>query len=102
MYKDKSILVAVSKEIQNIIFENYGLNNVKQIYNPVDLNVISKFSNENTRVDDKFILWYGRIEENVKNLTLLLNAYKKSVLLNKNIKLYIIGEGNDFNLKKKT
>ena len=102
IYKNKPIIVAVSKEIENAVFENYGFNNIKQIYNPIDFDAISNKANEKINVDCNYILWYGRIEEKIKNLTLLLRAYQKSTLPNKGIKLYIIGEGKDVGALIKT
>lgn len=98
IYNRNTTLVAVSKEIMRSIKINYNLQNVRQIYNPVDINITEARTTEHFDIDGKFILWYGRIENNVKNFDLLLNAYKKSILLTKNIKLCIIGQGKDVEL----
>lgn len=98
---NNSILIAVSKEIQDAIILKYGFKNCKQIYNPASIETITEKANKEIKVTEDFILFYGRIEERVKNLTLLLKAYKKSSLPEKNIKLYIIGHGNDVPILKK-
>tara|TARA_R110002049_G_scaffold116110_1_gene268463 strand:- start:26064 stop:27143 length:1080 start_codon:yes stop_codon:yes gene_type:complete len=95
LYKNKSILVAVSQEIKDAVVETYGLHNTKLIYNAVGMDAITDKADEQISLDENFILWYGRIDESVKNLTLLLMAYKKSILPKNNIKLYIIGQGKD-------
>ena len=40
-------------------------------------------------------MFYGRIVDEVKNIQLLINAYEKSILPQKKIKLLIIGDGQD-------
>lgn len=100
LYKKNERIVAVSKEIQNTILFKYNFENCVQIYNPVDIDRILQSANEEVEINDEFILYYGRIEEKVKNFTLLLQAYAKSILPAKNIKLYIIGQGNDIGFVK--
>ncbi|MEC3907248.1 glycosyltransferase [Tamlana sp. 2201CG12-4] len=95
LYRSKSVLVPVSKEIGKAIYEKYNLSSWVHIYNPISVDTIINKSNEEIKPKTDFILWYGRIEERVKNLTLLLHAYKMSSLSNRRIKLYIIGEGKD-------
>lgn len=95
IYRNNFAIVTVSKEIEKIILEKYGFKNVERIYNPIDIITTINKANESISKDENFILWYGRIEESVKNLKLLLKAYKNSILPDNNIKLYIIGEGKD-------
>ncbi|WP_044403474.1 glycosyltransferase [Lacinutrix sp. Hel_I_90] len=95
IYGNSTTLVAVSKGIEKAIHENYSFKNVKQIYNPVDVNIISEKAYDPIEMDTDFILWYGRIAEQVKNLTLLLEAFKTSNLPENHIKLCIIGQGED-------
>lgn len=97
LYKD-SIMIGVSNEIENAILKKYALKKVTHIYNSIEVSDVSIKSNEEIEFTEDFILWYGRIEESVKNLTLLLKAYKKSSLSKRNIKLYIIGQGKDINI----
>ncbi len=95
LYSKNYKIVSVSKEIQEILLNEYKFSNCVQIYNPVDIEHIYRNANEKIELDDNFILFYGRIEEKVKNFTLLIQAFKKSILREKRIKLYIIGDGND-------
>ena len=101
LYRNNSKIVTVSKEIHDAIISKYSFMNCVQIYNPVDIDSISQRANEKIKITENFILCYGRIEERVKNFTLLLQAYKKSTLPDNNIKLYIIGHGNDVGVLKK-
>lgn len=98
---EKVRIVAVSKKIQQLLKNKYKLSNCEQIYNPANIDHIKVKANEDIIINDKYILFYGRIDENVKNLTLLLRAYKNSLLTNRNIKLYILGEGDDIPYLKK-
>ncbi|WP_339893737.1 glycosyltransferase [uncultured Algibacter sp.] len=88
-------IVAVSKEIQQTLITRYKFKDCGQIYNPANAKNILEKANETVSIDDNYILFYGRIEEHVKNLTLALNAYKTSLLPKKGFKFYIIGDGID-------
>ena len=87
--------ITVSKEIYQVVKNQYQLKNCIHIYNPVDVKTINLLADQKNEIASKFILFYGRIEERVKNFNLLLRAYKTSHLIEKNIKLYIIGTGKD-------
>ena len=67
---------------------------MKSIYNPIDFENIVELSNE-YQVDGEFILAYGRIDDDIKNYSLLIDAYLLSELPKRNILLYIMGEGKD-------
>ena len=101
LYRKNFKLIAVSKEIQSAIISKYGFNNCTQIYNPVDIEDITNKSNKKIKIKDNYILFYGRIDDAVKNFELLFQAYKKSILIGRGIKLYMIGDGKDtFKVKK--
>ena len=55
----------------------------------------------NCAAQEDYILFFGRLDDDVKNISLLLNAYSKSKLPNQNIKLKILGEGKDLEKLKK-
>jgi glycosyltransferase involved in cell wall biosynthesis len=94
-------IVAVSKAIQQAIINRYKIKDCNQIYNPVDISRIAKKANEAASTQERYILFYGRIEERVKNLDLALRAYKASNLPKNRCKFYIIGDGKDVpNLKE--
>ena len=93
--------IGVSKAIVEKIKQEYNITNVSHIYNPVPLEKIKMLANETNiqvevqKLDSLFIMSLGRLDEPVKNYTLLLEAYKKSKLLENNICLKIIGKGPD-------
>ena len=41
------------------------------------------------------MIFFGRIEDEVKNLSLLIDGYKRSDLIDNNINLVILGDGAD-------
>ncbi|WP_147678945.1 glycosyltransferase [Algibacter pacificus] len=95
LYKNKSKLVTVSQEIKQAITKKYSLTNSTLIYNATGIETIVAQANEKINVNDTYVLWYGRIEERVKNLSLLLSAYKTSALPSRGIKLYVVGQEQD-------
>lgn len=84
-------IVGVSNYISTKINETFHTKKAVTIYNP-----ITPFQDKSEKLfREKFILFLGRLEENVKNLTLLMTSYSKSVLPGNNIHLKIIGTGPD-------
>ncbi|RKE98108.1 glycosyltransferase [Ichthyenterobacterium magnum] len=95
LYKDAYKIVAVSKQIEEKIIAEYGFNNVTTIYNPVEPIEI------NNKVTSKpYILFFGRLVDNVKNISLLIQSYYESQLPQKGIDLILLGNGLDINLLK--
>ncbi|TYB74518.1 glycosyltransferase family 4 protein [Bizionia saleffrena] len=84
-------IVAVSKEIKEKIEDAFHFKNVGQIYNALP----ERDSSSPTSIPASYILAYGRLVDGVKNYTLLINAYKVSSLASKNVKLLILGSGQD-------
>lgn len=97
-YRGASAIVGVSKAIKEEVERLYGFKNVYAISNPVKIN------NTKTEMTDhlgKYILAYGRLDEKVKNYTLLFEAYKESKLSENNVGLIILGSGPDLDLLKR-
>ncbi|QRE05191.1 glycosyltransferase [Flavobacterium psychrophilum] len=97
IYKSAKYIIGVSKEIKNEIENTYQYNNVRSIYNPIDFENINELALK-YKISEKYILAYGRIDDEVKNYSLLIDAYSFSELPKNNIFLYILGDGKD--LKK--
>lgn len=98
IYSNAEKLICVSKAIQNIILDKYKFKNTFVIYNPFDL-----FPNiEDKKIDflEKYILFFGRFDEKVKNFNLMLGAFNKSEIYKKGYKLIIMGQGKDEELIK--
>lgn len=101
LYKSIYKIVAVSKQIKNKIEEQYKLKNSIHIYNPIDLNFINNEVNQTIEFHEKYIIFYGRLDDKVKNITLLIDGYKKSNLIEEGVKLLILGSGKDEQTIKK-
>jgi len=99
LYKNE-ILVGVSKAITDFYKKEYQLHKIQTIYNAFSFDAIQKQSEapvNDKLLNDAYILFYGRLDNSSKNLELLLQAYKASKLVSKNIKLLILGNGPDKN-----
>ncbi|OZV69018.1 glycosyltransferase [Winogradskyella aurantia] len=94
MYGNAHKIVAVSEAIAKKLQRSYGFNNLMTIYNPIALHESSQ-SNDFNLNDNDYVLFYGRLNDEIKNITLLIEAYAKSILPKLDIKLKILGEGKD-------
>jgi glycosyltransferase involved in cell wall biosynthesis len=88
-------VIAVSSGISLMLIKQFKLkeDKVTTIYNPVDINHIIHLSKEETSIFNDYILYVGRLRK-VKNLPLLLNAFKIFNQNHSNIELLIIGDGD--------
>ncbi len=93
IYQNAEKLICVSKAIENKIKEEYKLKNTLTIYNSIEPIRMNK--SEMANLPDKYILFFGRLEEKVKNFTLMLEAFAQSKIYDKGYVLIIMGEGND-------
>lgn len=91
LYSNANKIVAVSNAISEKIKDKYGLKNVSFIYNTVEI----KQDDSKSDISEPYILFFGRLNDDVKNVSLLLEAYSKSNLPNKDIGLKILGDGKD-------
>lgn len=92
--------IAVSNEIKTEIELRYGFKNATVIYNPIKIDKSQKDRKQFKPLDFKYILFFGRVQEASKNLSLLIDGYKGSQLPQKQIKLVILGSGPDLNAVK--
>jgi glycosyltransferase involved in cell wall biosynthesis len=90
----KPLIIAVSQEIKNKITQDYQYKNIKTIKNPIDFTSLILNSNETIAENDDFILFVGRLSYE-KQIPELIECYSKSKLPNQNIKLFIIGDGEE-------
>lgn len=86
-------LVGVSQKITDSLNERFPGNKAVCIHNPIEPISIP----ENLPSKD-YIIFVGRLDEPVKNFSLLLEAYAQSVLPQKGIALKIYGKGPDRDL----
>lgn len=98
LYASSYKVVTVSHAISEKISNAYGFKNCVVIHNPVAIDFDTMSTDEKS--EDRYILFYGRLDDSVKNITLLLEAYSKSKLPQAHIKLKILGNGKDEMLLK--
>lgn len=93
LHKNAVKLVCVSKAIEEKIGELHNFNNVMTLYNSFSGSNINQKGKELSI--SNYILFFGRLEEESKHLSFLINAYHNSILPAKNIKLVLLGDGPD-------
>lgn len=87
-------IVAVSCEIEQKIKKDYGYKNVTTIYNPLELNKIALLAEEIINLNFEYVLGVGRmVFDNNKQFDLMIEAYSLSNLPRKNVKLVLLGDG---------
>lgn len=94
LYHEAKYLLCVSNDIKLSLIKKFNFKKVKTIYN-VSLCHDSMLPDCKIKLPEKFILYFGRIDDKVKNISLLLEAFKRSNLPKKNIKLVVLGDGPD-------
>lgn len=93
LYKNAEKLICVSKGIEERIHKKYHLNNTTTIYNPI---LFPESVDEKPNgLPENYILYFGRLEEEIKNLSLLLDAFSLSKIYENGTKLLIVGDGSD-------
>lgn len=95
LYKNET-MITVSKAAEEKFRSLFHLKAITTIYNAFDFEAIEEASNESINLNiGKYIIFYGRLDDEHKNLRLLFNAYKITGLPEKDIKLLILGNGPD-------
>ncbi len=93
-------IVAVSQAITEKLKAEFKNIHLKTIYNPMEELSTEKLVDFSLK-NKKYILFLGRLDSEIKNLPLMMEAYKKTKLFEKNIKLVLMGSGNYEKLQKK-
>ena len=88
LYSNAIKFVTVSKSIKSKLTNKYHFEKVNVIYNALDEPQTTDLS-ESFLLPENFMIFFGRIEDEVKNLSLLIDSYKRSGLIDNNIKLVI-------------
>jgi glycosyltransferase involved in cell wall biosynthesis len=95
LLKKASYITCVSKEIQQILSGEYGLENDKLITIPngYDDNLVSKVKAHNINGKENKIVFVGRLEQGKDPFT-LIRAFKRISIRHEDAKLLIIGDGS--------
>jgi len=97
IYQKADKLICVSKAIENLVTEKFGFSNTTTIYNSYE---ISKTESDEIKDSEKFVLFFGRFDDKVKNFSLLLEAFSQSEIYHFGYSLYLLGDGPDLGLIK--
>ncbi|WP_026452731.1 glycosyltransferase [Aequorivita capsosiphonis] len=94
--------VAVSKYIENEILRKEGIENSVTIHNAFDP-AWGKNEGELPKIlqNKKYILSYGRLDDSVKNVSFLIEAFSQSKVWEESIQLVILGGGKDKEMLEK-
>lgn len=95
LYGKAHYMVAVSKEVKDFIDFKYKFKRLKTIHNCIVSSNEDNSQKGFKKLPKKFILFFGRIEDKVKNISLLIESYAASQLPTKDIYLVILGNGPD-------
>lgn len=90
-------VVCVSNSVKKIMQQEYNLNNVTTIYNPIDVDYIIKLSNDvnNHVISEGFnIISVGRLTYQ-KGYDLLIPIISKLIKQGLDIHLYLLGDGSE-------
>lgn len=93
IYK-KAHIVGVSKGISDNIKQQFGFSDITTIYNPIEIDKIKEKSSKCIPFEFEYVIGLGRMaKDNVKQQDVMIKAYSKSVLPQKNIRLVLVGDG---------
>ena len=87
-------VVAVTKTIEDKIKSEYGIDNVITINNAVDFDTNSDQGQDQISTKN-YILFYGRLVDKIKNVSMLIQAFAQSRLPAEGVEFLILGDGPD-------
>lgn len=93
LYQKAAKLVFVSREIEAKAKAQYGFTNTQTIYNPVVFP--DKVYDKPTDAPAQYFIFFGRLEDAIKNISLLVEAFSLSEAKEKNYQLLLVGDGTD-------
>lgn len=101
LYNDAKKIVCVANEIEDKLKKIYHFSNLITIHNTFDAQNNSIEIKKPKHLPEKYLLFFGRLEEQSKNFSLMLQAFQQSRIIDENFKLVLLGNGPDLDLLKK-
>ena len=96
LYSKNEYTVGVSNYITDQVLGSLHIKNGQTIHNAFDARWTASAGDCPEVLNDKeFILWYGRVDDTVKDITFLLNAFTASKLWEEEKYLVLLGDGPD-------
>ncbi len=92
LYPRAKRVIAVSRQMQDLLENRAHLKNVNCIYNPVNTRLVREKANEPLGIEGRFILAVGRLERQ-KRFDLLIEAFARTKA-QQDCKLVIVGRGS--------
>jgi glycosyltransferase involved in cell wall biosynthesis len=93
LYKKAHTIIAVSAAIEEEIQLKFKFENTATIYNPFKIAPINTASKDFS--SQEYLLYFGRLDDTVKNFKLMIEAFYISKLFLKGLKLILLGNGPD-------
>jgi glycosyltransferase involved in cell wall biosynthesis len=94
LYRHSFKIIAVSEGIKRFLVNNKIPEcKIITLYNPINIENIFELSNHNSVIEDNYLLYVGRLSK-VKNLFFLIDVFEIVKENDKDIKLIIIGDGD--------
>lgn len=94
IYSKAVKIITVSKKIEEKVRASYPYQHLQTIYNPVDFEAIEKESKVPVDIENGYILAVGRMNDEVKQFSKLIDSYAQSALPRQNIPLVFLGDGD--------
>jgi glycosyltransferase involved in cell wall biosynthesis len=96
IYSKNYATVAVSRYIETELLNSSGIHNTITIHNAFDTNWVSEGDELPIELRDKqYLLWYGRVVDEIKDLRFLIDAFEQSEVWKRGTHLVIMGDGPD-------
>jgi glycosyltransferase involved in cell wall biosynthesis len=93
LYKKAHKIICVSHAIEERVKQKYKFKNTITIFNPFDFSKVEK--SETSCFTREYVLFFGRLDNKIKNFDLMLDAFKFSKIFEKGYDLLIMGSGPD-------
>lgn len=99
----KNVLnIAVSEYIEQEILKKEGIANSLTIYNAFDPSCEKDLESLPPILEEKtYLLSYGRLDDNIKDFSFLIEAFSHSEVWKRNVYLVILGDGKDKEMLRK-